>query len=284
MVAIRRRARLSVRVRSEGFRERTNRMKSVHDLFDLTGKVAVVTGAGSGIGVAFAEALSSAGAAVVCAGRRLENIERTAESLKQAGGEAAAVVADVVSEEAVKQLMKTASDRYGSLDILVNNAGVATVAEPETTSLSDWQRVIDINLTGVFLCAREAAVTMISQGHGGHIINIASILGAGASEPLASTSYAAAKGGVVNLTRDLAVHWAKYGILVNSIGPAYFPSEMTQGLFGSPELVAEIERRTPLGRTGRPDELKGSVVFLASDASSYITGQTLYVDGGWTAW
>ena len=111
-----------------------------------------------------------------------------------------------------------------------------------------------------------------------------SVLGAGASQPTAAASYAATKGGVVNLTRDLAVHWAKYGILVNAIGPAYFPSEMTKGTFGSPELIAEIERRTPLGRTGRPEELKGPVVFLASEASSYITGQTLYVDGGWTAW
>lgn len=284
MVTIRRRARLRGWVRSEGSAKGQTIMKSINELYDLTGKVAVVTGAGSGLGVAFAEALSAAGATVVCTGRRRENIERTAEALKQAGGEAATVVADVSNEESVKQLMKTASDLYGSVDILVNNAGVATVAEPEAMSLGDWQRVIDVNLTGVFLCAREAARTMIAQGHGGHIINIASILGACASEPAAATSYAAAKGGVVNLTRDLAVHWAKYGILVNAIGPAYFPSEMTQGIFGSPELVAEIERRTPLGRTGCPDELKGPIVFLASGASSYVTGQTLYVDGGWTAW
>lgn len=259
-------------------------MKSIHELYDLTGKIAVVTGAGSGLGVAFSEALSSAGATVVCTGRRRENIERTAESLRAAGGEAAAIVADVSDEESVGQLMNATSDRYGQVDILVNNAGIATVAEPEAMSLDDWQSVIDVNLTGVFLCAREAARAMIAQGHGGRIINIASILGACASEPVAATSYAAAKGGVVNLTRDLAVHWAKYGILVNAIGPAYFPSEMTQGLLGSADSVAEIERRTPLGRTGHPEELKGPIVFLASEASSYVTGQTLYVDGGWTAW
>lgn len=259
-------------------------MKQLSELFDLTGKVAVVTGAGSGLGVAFSEALAAAGASVVCAGRRQENIERTAASLKAAGSEAVAIQADVSDEESVEYLFAETIRHYGRVDILVNNAGIATVSAPEAMSLDAWQRVIDVNLTGVFLCAREAARAMIAQGHGGRIINLASILGACASQPSAATSYAAAKGGVVNLTRDLAVHWAKYGILVNAIGPAYFPSEMTRGMFGSPEMVAEIERRTPLGRTGRPEELMGPVVFLASEASSYITGQTLYVDGGWTAW
>jgi NAD(P)-dependent dehydrogenase (short-subunit alcohol dehydrogenase family) len=174
--------------------------------------------------------------------------------------------------------------RFGRLDILVNNAGTATAGPPQDLSLADWQRVIEVNLTGVFLCAREAAKAMIAAGAGGHIINIASILGAVASQPVPAAAYSASKGAVVNLTRDLAVHWAPDGILVNAIGPAYFPSEMTEPFLAQPDMLREIERRTPLGRVGRPEELKGAVVFLASDASSYITGQTLYVDGGWTAW
>src|SRR5690606_38026783 len=143
---------------------------------------------------------------------------------------------------------------------------------------ADWQRVLDVNLTGIFLCAQAAARVMIAAGTGGRIINIASILGAVASEPAPAAPYAATKGAVVNLTRDLAVHWAPHGILVNAIGPAYFPSEMTGGFLDVPEIRQEIERRTPLKRTGRPEELKGAVVFLASPAASYITGQTLYVD------
>ena len=144
--------------------------------------------------------------------------------------------------------------------------------------------MIDVNLTGAFLCAPAAARVMIAAGTGGRIINIASILGVGASEPFPTAPYAATKGAVVNLTRDLAVHWAQHGILANALGPSYFPSEMTETLMALPETKQAIDRRTPLGRVGRPEELKGAVVFLASQASSYITGQTLYVDGGWTAW
>jgi gluconate 5-dehydrogenase len=259
-------------------------MTRVQELFDLTGKVAIVTGAGSGLGVVFAEALAEAGASVACAGRRSETVEATATRIRAAGLEAMAIQADVADAEAVQRMVDQTVERYGRLDILVNNAGVAAVGPPEEIALTDWQHVIDVNLTGVFLCAQAGAREMIRAGNGGSIINIASILGAGASEPAAATAYAATKGGVVNLTRDLAVHWAPHGIRVNALGPAYFPSEMTAGMLDMPEVIAEIERRTPLGRLGRPDELKGPVVFLASEASSYITGGNLYVDGGWTAW
>jgi gluconate 5-dehydrogenase len=259
-------------------------MASVQALFDLSGQVAVVTGAGSGLGVVFAEALAEAGAAVVCAGRRFDRVEATAGRLAERGFPTLAVAADVTDEADVAELVRRARDRFGRLDILVNNAGVAAVGPPEEATLADWNRVVGVNLTGVFLCAREAAKAMIAGGRGGRIVNVASILGAVASQPAPATAYAASKGGVVNLTRDLAVHLAPHGILVNAVGPAYFPSEMTGALLEAPEVRAEIERRTPLGRVGRPEELKGAVVFLASDACSYVTGQTLYVDGGWTAW
>ena len=257
---------------------------TVPRLFDLSGRVALVTGAGSGLGAVFAEALAEAGAAVVCAGRRLARVQETANRLAQIGCQSLAVSADVTDEAAVAGMIAQAVARFGRFDILVNNAGTAVAGPPEAISLADWQRVVDVNLTGVFLCAREAAKVMIAAGRGGRIINIASILGAVASEPVPAAAYDATKGAVVNLTRDLAVHWAPSGILVNAIGPAYFPSEMTEAFLALPEMRREIERRTPLGRIGRPEELKGAVVFFASEASSYVTGQTLYVDGGWTAW
>lgn len=259
-------------------------MTTIQQLFDLTGKVAIVTGAGSGLGVKFAEGLAEAGAQVVCSGRRQENIDVTAATLRAAGHDAIAIRADVTDEAAIQAMVQQTIGHYGKVDILVNNAGVANVGPPEDIPLDEWKWVVDVNLTGVFLSAQAVAREMIKAGNGGSIINIASILGAGASEPSAATAYAATKGAVVNLTRDLAVHWAPYNIRVNALGPAYFPSEMTTGLMELPEVVAEIERRTPMSRMGKPDEIKGPAVFLASDAASYVTGDILYVDGGWTAW
>jgi NAD(P)-dependent dehydrogenase (short-subunit alcohol dehydrogenase family) len=258
--------------------------RTVQQLFDLAGRVALVTGAGSGLGVVFAEALAEAGGSVVCVGRRLERVQETARRLHESGGRSHAISADVTRETDVSEMIAQTIDQFGRLDVLVNNAGIAVAGPPEALSLTDWQRVVDVNLTGVFLCAREAAKAMIAGGIDGRIINIASILGVVASEPVPAAAYDATKGAVVNLTRDLAVHWAPKRIRVNAIGPAYFPSEMTETFLAVPEVLAEIDRRTPMGRIGRPEELKGPVVFLASDASSYVTGQTLFVDGGWTAW
>lgn len=259
-------------------------MQTPQELFDLSGKVAVVTGAGSGLGAVFAQAIAEAGADVVCADLNLAGARETVSVIEQLGRGALAVEVNVADDASVIGMVEATTSRFGQLDIIVNNAGIGITGLPEDLPLSDWQKTLDVNLTGVFLCAREAARAMIAAGRGGRIINIASILGAVASQPGPATAYAASKGAVINLTRDLAVHWAPHGILVNAIGPAYFPTAMTGDAFAVPEVVAELSRRTPLGRTGRLEELKGPVVFLASDASSYVTGQTLFVDGGWTAW
>jgi NAD(P)-dependent dehydrogenase (short-subunit alcohol dehydrogenase family) len=256
----------------------------MNNLFDLTGKVAIVTGAGAVLGVTFSTALAEAGAAVVCADINGETAEKTAADLTGKGFKAVGVAANVANEAEVETMVQTAVDSFGGVDILVNNAGIAAVGPAEETTLEDWQRVVDVNLTGVFLCAKAAGKAMMETSRGGRIINIASILGAVGSEPVPAASYAATKGAVVNLTRDLAIHWAPHNIRVNAIGPAYFPSEMTARLMADPAMLAAVEQRTPMGRVGRPEELKGPIVFLASDASSYVTGQTLYVDGGWTAW
>lgn len=256
--------------------------QSITGLFDLSGKVAIVTGAGSGLGAAFAGALADAGAAVVAADLNLAGAEATVAQLQANGATALAIAADMTKEADVVALVERTVAELGRVDIMVNNAGIAAVGAPEDVTLDDWRRVVDVNLTGVFLGARDAGKAMIAAGNGGRIINIASILGAGASAPVPAAAYAATKAAVVNLTRDLAVHWAKHGILVNAIGPAYFGTAMTKDLVAMPELKTAIETRTPLGRLGNPEELRGPIVFLASEASSYVTGHTLYVDGGWT--
>lgn len=259
-------------------------MATVQQLFDLSGRVAIVTGAGAGLGATFAEALAEAGASVVCAGRTLSKVEQTAGRLRERGFRAVAVRTDVTIEDDVIALVRRAEQEFGGIDILVNNAGIVIAQPPEAISLADWKAVMDVNLTGVFVCAREVAKSMIAAGRPGSIINLASIFGLVASHPVPATAYSAAKGAVNNLTRDLATHWASRSIRVNAIGPGCFPTEMTAGLLSSPELVKMIEGRTPMGRIGNPEELKGAIVFLASRASSYVTGQTLYVDGGWTIW
>jgi NAD(P)-dependent dehydrogenase (short-subunit alcohol dehydrogenase family) len=253
----------------------------VSTLFDLRGRVAVVTGASSGLGVTFAEGLSSAGADVVLAARRKERLDSLCQLLEKRGGRALAVECDVASEGSVDDLVRATIGRFGRADVLVNNAGVASVHPATEESPADFRSVINVNLVGTFLCAQRFGRVMIGQGKGA-IVNVASVLGIVASGVIPQASYTASKGGVVNLTRELATQWARLGVRVNAIAPGFFPSEMTDDFLGTDDGKRFIRRRTPMGRAGEPRELLGALLFLASDASSYVTGQVLAVDGGWT--
>jgi NAD(P)-dependent dehydrogenase (short-subunit alcohol dehydrogenase family) len=248
------------------------------ETFRLNDRVAIVTGASSGLGERFARVLAGAGARVVVAARRLDRIEALAQSLP----EATAVAADVNNEADLEQLVRTATERYGRIDVLVNNAGTTDQDPALDESSEEFRRVIETNLVAPFLLARLVARRMVEQESGGAIVNIASVNGLLASRSWPETAYTASKGGVVNLTRELANQWAPHGIRVNGIAPGYFESEMTAELFANERAVNWVARHTPLRRHGRVDELDGALLFLASDASSYVTGQLLVVDGGWT--
>jgi NAD(P)-dependent dehydrogenase (short-subunit alcohol dehydrogenase family) len=250
-------------------------------MFRLDGRTAIITGASSGLGVVMAEAMAGAGANVVLAARRADRIEGLASSIAKGGGKALAVPCDVSREEDVDRLVAAAQDRYGSVDILVNNAGVADPRPAEQESLEQFKRVLDVNLNGVFLCSQRCSRVMLKAGKG-VMVNVASVLGVVGAGQIPQASYTASKGAVVNLTRELAAQWARRGIRVNALCPGWFPSEMTAEMFESDDAKRWIRKRTPMGRAGEPKELAGALLFLASDASSYVTGTTLLVDGGWT--
>ena len=257
-------------------------MIRVKQLYDITGQTAIVTGASSGIGVVFAEALADCGANVVICARRKEKLEKVADNLRECtGAKVLALPCDVTNEKAVEDMVDKTVEEFGSVDILVNNAGTSAISPSTEMPLEDWKKVIDVNLTGVFICARVVARKMIEQDYG-KIINIASIYGE-VGDIFNAAPYYASKGGVVNLTRSMAVEWAKNNINVNAIAPGFFPSEMTGPIFQDKETYDYIKSRTPLGKVGNPSELKGALVFFASPASEYVTGQILEVDGGWTA-
>lgn len=222
------------------------------------------------------------GASVEVAARRMDKLEEVAQNLRHLGVKARPFQCDVSKPDEVNALVNDTVKNLGRLDVMVNNAGIAAMSPATEISVEDWNKVVSVNLTGVFLCARTAARQMIKQG-GGKVVNIASIYGA-VGDVFPASPYYATKGAVINLTRDLAVEWAPFKINVNAIAPGFFPSEMTEAIFKEPRYLEYINRQTPLGRTGSPDDLKGALVYLASSASDYVTGQTIFVDGGWTAW
>jgi NAD(P)-dependent dehydrogenase (short-subunit alcohol dehydrogenase family) len=252
-------------------------------LFDLSGKTAIVTGGGKGVGRQLAQGLAEAGANIVVCARKPERCEEAAAELEQLGVRALGLGCDVRNPEQVQAVVARTTADFGGVDILVNNAGTVWGASPEDTPLDGWQKVIDVNLTGVFLFSQAAGRVMIGAG-GGAIVNIASVAGlrSGPPEIMNAIAYNATKGGVIAFTRDLAGKWAHHGIRVNAIAPGWFPSDMANFVIN--QHGDDLLRHIPLGRFGGQEDLKGVVVFLASDAAAYITAHTLVVDGGQSAW
>ena len=256
----------------------------VRDLFDLTGKVAIVTGGSRGLGFQMATALGEAGAALTLTARTLDALEAAAVRLRDRGFRALAVVCNVTRADEVEQAVARTLGEYGRADILVNNAGATWGAPVLEMPLDAWHKVIETNVTGTFLMTQAVGRHMIDAGRGGKIINIASVAGLAGTDArmMDAIGYSTSKGALIAFTRDLAVKWARYGIAVNAIAPGFFPSKMTRWLIE--HHGEQILGTIPVGRLGGEDDLKGAAVYLASPASDFVTGQVLVVDGGATAW
>jgi NAD(P)-dependent dehydrogenase (short-subunit alcohol dehydrogenase family) len=251
-------------------------------LFDLSGRVAIVSGGSMGLGKQMAEGLAEAGASLVLCARKKERCQKVAEDLRGQGVEALALECDVENQSAICAVVEATLARFGRVDILVNNAGVSWGAPVLDMAREQWDKVLSTNLTGTFLFCQAVGKAMLAQ-RSGKIINIASVAGLrGASEELQAIGYHASKGGVIAFTKDLACKWAPHNIQVNAIAPGWFPTHMSEWVIE--HRKDSLLERVPAGRFGGDDDLKGAVVFLASNASAYVTGHVLVVDGGQTAW
>ncbi|NOX61046.1 MAG: glucose 1-dehydrogenase [Chloroflexi bacterium] len=250
---------------------------NARDIFDLSGRVAIVTGGCSGIGRAMAAGLARYGARVALAGRTLSKCEAVANELHSAGADALALQTDVSRPEQAQQMVARTVEHWGRLDILINNAAVSQGVPALDMTVEEWRRVMAIDLDGAFYCCQAAGRVMKEMG-GGSIINITSL--SGLLGYANQAAYAAAKGGLTMLTRALAVEWAPHGIRVNAIAPTWFYTPMSKHILDDPEKLAEKVKSIPLGRVGQDDDIVGAAIFLASDASKYVTGHILSVDGG----
>ena len=248
-------------------------------LFSVAGKVVVLTGASSGLGNRFARVLGAAGATVVLAARRADRIEPLAAEL----GDATAVPCDLTAPGAPAELVAATLDAHGRIDVVVNNAGISRVLPAVDDDVDEFRRELEINLVAPYELARHAARWMLDNDQPGSIVNVGSVLGQVAGGRLKVPGYAAAKGGLHNLTRELASQWARKAIRVNLIAPGWFETEMNSDMFATDGGMRYIVEGAPMGRPGREGELDGALLFLASDASSYVTGHCLFVDGGWIA-
>ena len=250
-------------------------------VFKLDRKTAIVTGASRGIGEAIARGFAQVGADVVIVSRNLPALEKVAKELEAFGGKVLPVSADIGNPEEIQRVIEATLNIFPGIDILVNNAGISPVLKKaEEMTLNEWEDVVKVNLTGTFLLCQAVGKVMIQRG-GGKIINMASVGGVvGFPRQVA---YCVTKGGILQLTKVLAIEWARYNIQVNSIGPAYLETELTKGMRESKVISENLLRRTPMGRFGKPEEVIGAAIYLASEASSFVTGQTLFVDGGWLA-
>jgi NAD(P)-dependent dehydrogenase (short-subunit alcohol dehydrogenase family) len=256
--------------------------KTVKQLFDLTGRVAIITGGSIGLGRQMAEALAEMGANLVLCARKKERCEETAHDMEKLSVRALAMGCDVKDQASVEQLVATTVAEFGRVDILINNAGISWGAPTEKMTLAEWNKVLETNLTGTFLCAQAAGRIMLKQ-ESGKIINMASVAGIRGAPPetVEAIAYHASKGGVISFTHDLAVKWARHNIQVNAIAPGWFPTHMSDWIIEHKKdyLLSHI----PARRFGASYDLKGAAVFLASEASAYVNGHVLVVDGGQSA-
>ena len=258
---------------------------NVKELFDLSGRTAVITGGYTGIGRQMAEGLAEAGADIVVTARNLEGCAKTAREIKKSTGvKAHPVKCDVSNPQDVENMVRETVGEFGKIDILVNNAGIAAGGLPHEMSHEDWESIIKVNLTGTFLCCKEAGKEMIKAGYG-KIINVSSIMGYQTTHLVSAPSYVASKGAVIALTKDLAVRWIPHNIYVNALAPGWFPTNMTEPIISSEFMDKgdDLLESIPAKRFGGDDDLKGAAVLLASRASDYMVGEVLVVDGGTTS-
>lgn len=257
----------------------------VFNIYSLAGKSSILTGAGRGLGQAMANALARAGSSVAIFDINSQDAESAAAEIINSGGKAISIQLDVTDSQQVKMGLQKTLDNFGKVDILVNNAGITSRAPFEELEETDWEKVIGVNLGGIYRCTRYVAKYMIENKIPGSIINIASISGLVGNRGGLNSHYCATKGGVIALTRSLAVEWAPYHVRVNALAPGYFVTPMTDRLKNiNREFYNELVSRVPLGRFGDISDLTGAIIYLASDASSFITGHALVIDGGYTAW
>jgi gluconate 5-dehydrogenase len=262
-------------------------MTTLQELYSLKGKVALVTGASSGLGVEFAKGLAIAGADTALLARRKDRLEALAAELRGLGVRCLPVQADVADDGQIESAVAEVERGLGPVEILVNNAGIADYGRSEKLSREQWEQVVAVNLSAVLRLSQRVARVMIERGRGGRIVNLASVAGLEANAIFPTVAYTATKHGVVGMTRQMAIEWAKHGITVNAIAPGWFPTEMNIDPRAGdilPKFKERMIERTPMGRLGRTGELMGALIFLASPAASYVTGVTLPVDGGWLAW
>jgi len=258
--------------------------ESLRSMFDLTGKVAIITGASQGLGVSYARGLAKAGCDLVVTARNAEKLRGVSAEIEHFGHRAVPIAMDVTVAKDIDHVVKQTLRDFGHIDILVNNAGISAVNDAEKMTRNEWQSVIDTNLTGIFLCAQNVGKVMIDQKYG-KIINIASMYAFVGSSYVPQISYAASKAAILGLTKELAVEWGPKGVQVMALAPGFFLSEQTVWAFqNNKELGEKLLQKVPMGRMGKLEELEGTIVYLASAASNYLHGQALVLDGGFLSW